>query len=152
MKVIEDKVTACPPHAIRKADVPIILSALPAEWTAGIRSVRLSSSHGENPTVIAFFFPPDGTLMIKSRGFSTERVLRALLTELAGHALGVVFRTYRRLQKRDESRIERVVAPLMDQIMPVIAPIKRPQGHHSWSGLRPFPLTKENTEPNGLSQ
>jgi hypothetical protein len=147
MKVIEDKVTVYPPHAICKADVPIILSALPADWTAGIRSVRLSSSHGENPTVIAFFFPPHGTLLIKSRGFSKERVLRALLTELAGHALGVAFRSYRRLQKRDESRIQRVVAPLMDQIMPLIAPMKRPQGRHSWSGLRPFPLTKENAEP-----
>ena len=121
MKVIEDKVTVYPPHAICKADIPIILSALPAEWTAGIRSVRLSSSHGENPTVIAFFFPPDGTLMIKSRGISKEKVLRALLTELAGHALGVAFRTYRRLQKRDESRVERVVAPLVEEILPQLA-------------------------------
>jgi len=121
MKVIEDKVTLYPPHAISKADVPIILSALPAEWTAGIRSVRLSSSHRENPTVIAFFFPPDGTLMIKSRGFAKERVLRALLTELAGHALGVVFRTYRRLQKRDEARIGRVVAPLVEEILPQLS-------------------------------
>jgi hypothetical protein len=121
MKVIEDKVTVYPPHAICKADIPIILSALPPEWTAGIRSVRLSSSHGENPTVIAFFFPPDGTLMIKSRGFSKEKVLRALITELAGHALGVVFRTYRRLQKRDESRVGRVVAPLVEEILPQLS-------------------------------
>ena len=121
MKVIEDKVTVYPPHAICKADVPIIFSALPADWTAGIQSVRLSSSHGENPTVIAFFHPPDGTLMIKSRGFTKERVLRALLTELAGHALGVVFRTYRRLQKRDESRVGRVIAPLVQEILPQLS-------------------------------
>jgi hypothetical protein len=121
MKVIEDKVTVYPPHSLCKADIPVILSSLPAEWTAGIQTMRLSSSHGENPTVIAFFHPPDGSLLIKSRGFTKERVLRALLTELAGHAVGVVFRTYRRLQKRDESRIERLVAPLVEQILPQLS-------------------------------
>jgi len=121
MKVIEDKVAVYPPHSLCKADIPVILSSLPAEWTAGIQTVRLSSSHGENPTVIAFFHPPDGSLLIKSRGFTKERVLRALLTELAGHAVGVVFRTYRRLQKRDESRIKQLVAPLVEQILPQLS-------------------------------
>ena len=121
MKVIEDKVTVYPPHSLCKADIPVILSSLPAEWTAGVQTVRLSSSHGENPTVIAFFHPPDGSLLIKSRGFTKERVLRALLTELAGHAVGVAFRTYRRLQKRDESRIERLIAPLVEEILPQLS-------------------------------
>ena len=121
MKVIEDKVTVYPPHAICKADIPVIFSSLPAEWTAGVQTVRLSSSHGENPTVIAFFHPPDGSLMVKSRGFSKERVLHALLTELAGHALGIAFRSYRRLQKRDESRVQRVVAPLLEEILPQLS-------------------------------
>jgi hypothetical protein len=121
MKVIEDKVTAYPPHSICKADIPVILSSLPPEWTAGIQIVRLSSSYGENPTVIAFFHPPDGSLLIKSRGFTKERVLRALLTELAGHAVGVVFRTYRRLQKRDESRMERLVSPLVEETLPQLS-------------------------------
>ena len=121
MKVIEDKVTVYPPHSLCKADIPVILCSLPAEWTAGIQTVRLSSSQGQNPTVIAFFHPPDGSLIIKSRGFTKERVLRALLTELAGHAIGVVFRTYRRLQKRDQSRIERLVGPLVEEILPQLS-------------------------------
>ena len=121
MKAIEDKVTVYPPHAICKADVPVIFSALPAEWTAGIQTVRLSSSHGENPTVIAFFHPPDGSLLVKSRGFTKERVLRGLLTELAGHALGLTFRSYRRLQKRDEPRVQRIVAPLVEQVLPLLS-------------------------------
>ena len=41
--------------------------------------------------------------------------------ELAGHALGVVFRTYRRLQKRDESRVGRAVAPLVEEILPQLS-------------------------------
>jgi len=121
MKVIEDKVTVFPPHAICKADVPIIFSALPAEWTAGIRRVRLCSSHGENPIVIAFFHPPDGSLLVKSRGFTKERVLRGLLTELAGHALGLTFRSYRRLQKRDGSRVQRVIPRLVEEILPQLS-------------------------------
>jgi hypothetical protein len=118
MKFIEDKVTVYPPHSICKADIPVILSSLPAQWTTGIKTVRLSSSYGENPTVIAFFHPPDGSLLIKSRGFTKEQVLGALLTELAGHAVGVVFRGYRRLQKRDESRMDRLVTPLVEGILP----------------------------------
>jgi len=121
MKVIEDKVTVYPPHAICKADVLVIFSALPAEWTAAIQTVRLCSSHGENPTVIAFFHPPDGSLLVKSRGFTKERVLRGLLTELAGHALGLTFRSYRRLQKRDASRVQRVIAPLVEKILPQLS-------------------------------
>jgi len=121
MKVIEDKVTVYPPHAICKADVSVIFSALPEEWTAGIQTVRLSSSQKENPTIIAFFHPSDGSLMVKSRGFSKERVLRGLLTELAGHALGLTFRSYRRLQKRDESQVQRLIAPLVEEILPQLS-------------------------------
>lgn len=121
MKVIEDKVTVYPPHSLCKADIPVILSSLPGEWTAGIQTVRLSSSYGENPTVIAFFHPPDGSLLIKSRGFTKKRVLHAMLTELAAHAVGVVFRTDRRPQKRDQSRIERLVAPLAEELLPQLS-------------------------------
>src|ERR1051325_11727371 len=62
MKVVEDKVTVYPPHAICKADVPVTLATLP-KWTTGIQTVRLSSAQKENPTVIAFFHPQDGSLL-----------------------------------------------------------------------------------------
>lgn len=71
--------------------------------------------------MIAFFHPPDGSLLIKSRGLSKERVLRALLTELAGHALGLTFRSYRRLQKRDEPRVQRIIATLAEDILPQLS-------------------------------
>lgn len=121
MKVIEEKVTIYPPHAICKADVPIIFSALPAEWTEGIKTVRLCSALKENPAVIAFFHPPDGSLMMKSRGFTKEQTLSALLTELAGHALGLDFLSHRRLQKRDESRVHRVITPLIEELLPQLS-------------------------------
>lgn len=118
VKVIEDKVTVHPPHALCRADIPVILSALPSEWTGGIRMVRLSSALNENPLIIAFFHPPDGSLMVKSRGVGKERVLCAVLTELAAHALGLDFRGHRRLQHKDESRIRQLVTPLAEEILP----------------------------------
>ncbi len=121
VKVIEDKVAVYPPHSICRADIPVILTALPPEWTAGIRTVRLSSALHENPLVLAFFHPPDGSLLVKSRGISKERVLCALLTELAGHALGLDFRNSRRLQHKDESRIRQLVTPLVEEILPQLS-------------------------------
>lgn len=121
VKVIEDRVTAYPPHAICRADIPIILSALPSEWTGGIRKVRLSSALGENPLIIAFLHPPDGSLLVKSRGIGKERVLCAVLTELAGHALGLDFARHRRLQHKDESRVRQLVTPLAEEILPLLS-------------------------------
>ena len=71
--------------------------------------------------MIASFHRSDGSLLVKSRGFSKERVLSALLTELAGHALGLTFRSARRLQKRDESRVQRLIAPLIEEILPQLS-------------------------------
>lgn len=121
MKIIEDKVTVYPPHSICKADLRVIFSALPPEWTTRVQPVRLSAAIRENPTVIAFFHPLDGSLLVKSRGLTKERVLRGILTELAGHSFGVKFRSYRRLQKRDESRIEAAIAPLVEEILPQLS-------------------------------
>ena len=121
MKVIEDKLTVYPPHAICKADIPAIISALPSEWMVGVQTVRLSSAQKENPMVIAFFHPPDGSLLVKSRGISKERTLRALLTELAARALGVTFLGSHRLQKRDRSRVERLITPLVEELLPQLS-------------------------------
>jgi hypothetical protein len=121
MKVVEDKVTVYPPHAICKADIPVVLSTLPTEWTAEIKTVRLCSSHGENPQLIAWFFPSTGLLNVKSRGISKERTLQAILIELSGHALGVKFLNFRRLQKRDEARVHRLIAPLVKEILPQLS-------------------------------
>jgi hypothetical protein len=121
MKVIEDKVTVYPPHAICKADIPVILSAVPSEWTAGISTVRLCSSQKENPHFIAALHSSNGSLTVKSRGVSKERTLRAVLTELAAHALGLTFLNGRRLQKRDQSRVERLVTPLVGEILPQLS-------------------------------
>ena len=121
MRVIEEKVTVYPPHAICRADVPIILAALPADWSAGIRCVRLCASHKRIPQLIAYQNTFDGSLTVKSRGVSKECTLRAVLTELAGRALGLTFLGGHRLQKRDQSRVERMVEPLVEVILPQLS-------------------------------
>ena len=121
MKVIEEKVALYPPHAICKADIPIILSAVPSEWTTGLTSVRLCASHKENPHFVAALHSSNGSLTVKSRGVSKERTVQAVLTELAAHALGVTFLRGRRLQKRDQSRVNRLVVPLIGEILPQLS-------------------------------
>lgn len=120
MKIVADKIDELPKHAITRDDVRKILSTVPSAWTEDVKVVRLCSSHGQNPTIIASLNLSEGMLLIKSRGLSKERVLRAVLTELAGHSLGLVFLAARRLQKRDESRVERLVAPLVQEILPLL--------------------------------
>ena len=119
MKIIEDKATIYPPHAICKADVPTIFTGVPDSWTEGIQTVRLSAAM-QHPRV-AYFNPFDGSFTITSRGQTKEQTLRRILTELAAHGLGIQFGLGHRLQKRDVSRIRRVVAPLMKEILPLLS-------------------------------
>jgi hypothetical protein len=119
MKVIEDKVTVYPPHAICRADVRAILSAPPAEWIADIETVRLSAADS-HPSV-AFYSNFDHMLTIKSRGCTKEHTLHCIYTELAAHGLGLQFRRWRKLQARDVSRVERIVAPLVEQVLPMLS-------------------------------
>lgn len=119
MKVIEDKVKVYPPHAICRADIPAILSALPPEWTADITTVRLSASH-PYPRV-AFYSRFDHTLTITSRGRSKEDTLYSIFRELAAYGLGILYQRGHKLQACDVSRIERVIAPLVEQVLPLLS-------------------------------
>jgi hypothetical protein len=119
MKVIEDKLAVYPPHAICRADVRTILSTPPPEWVADIKIVRLSAAlpHPE----IAFYSRFDQTLTIKSRGYTKAQTLRHIFTELAALGLGIPFRRGHRLQARDIPRVGRIVAPLVEQVLPLLS-------------------------------
>lgn len=43
MRIVEDKVTAYPPHSLTKEDGKIILDHLPEEWVMDVDPVRLST-------------------------------------------------------------------------------------------------------------
>ena len=119
MKVYEDKVTVYPPHAICRADVRVILSAAPLEWVAGIETVRLSAAD-PHPHV-AVYSDFDHTLTVKSRGCTKGHTLRCIYTALAAHGLGLTFRSLRKLQARDISQVERIVAPLVEHVSPLLS-------------------------------
>ena len=119
MKVIEDKVTVYPPHAICRADVRAILSAPPPEWVAEIEIVRLSAANS-HPHV-AFYSRFNHTLTIKSRGRTKEDTLRHIYTELAVHGLDLQFRRWHRLQACDVSRVERIIVPFVEQLLPLLS-------------------------------
>ncbi|MBE0539782.1 MAG: hypothetical protein IH623_00130 [Verrucomicrobia bacterium] len=120
MKVIEDKVTLYPPHAICKVDVPVILSSLPPAWTEGIETVRLCSSQ-QWPLHRAFYSRFDHTLTICSRGLTKQQTIQATLTELAAHGLGLKFQRWHHLPQREAARVRRVIAPLVEEIVPQLS-------------------------------
>jgi len=119
MKVIEDKVAVYPPHAISKADIPIILSSLPPTWTDGIETIKLSAF--QRPRWIACYFDYNHTLTICSRGFTKWRTIQAILMELGAHGLGLQYQRQHRLQQRDVERLLRVIAPFVEQIVPQLS-------------------------------
>jgi hypothetical protein len=60
-------------------------------------------------------------LTIASRGHTKAGTLHRVLVELAAHALGFKQRTFQPLQARYESRVETLVAPLMDALLPQLS-------------------------------
>ena len=119
MKIIVDKVIEYPRHAISPADVRLILSSVPVAWAANVKVVRLSSSR--SAASVALYSRSVETLTIASRGRSKESTLHRVLEELAAHALGFKQRTFQHLQARYESKVASAVAPLMDELLPLLS-------------------------------
>jgi hypothetical protein len=119
MKLIEDKITVDPPHALSKSDVRLILAAVPETWLEGITTVRLSAAlyQSQNPNHNRF----SKTFVITSRGSTKEQTLWRVLSDLAARGLGVRFLLWHRLQQRDASRVRRAVAPLVAQLLPELS-------------------------------
>jgi hypothetical protein len=119
MKIIEDKVTVDPPHALCKADVHLILAAVPEAWTEGITAVRLSAAlqQSQNKNHNRF----SKTFTIISRGSTKEQTLWRVLTDLGARGLGVQFLSWHRLQARDASWLRRVITPLVEQLLPQLS-------------------------------
>jgi outer membrane lipopolysaccharide assembly protein LptE/RlpB len=119
MKIIVDKIDEYPRHALSKADVRLILASMPAAWTEHVKVVRLSSS--QSAASVALLALPAETLTIASRGRTRESALHMVLAELAAHASGFKRRTFQRLQSRHQAEVNRLVAPLMDKLLPQLS-------------------------------
>jgi hypothetical protein len=116
MKIRADKIQGDPSHALQVMDVARVLAAVPADWTKEISSVRLTNSQDQQS--YAFFSANDGCLTIFSRGSTQEQALRAILTELAAHVIGVNKPFGRRLSNRESQRVHKLIQPHMDELLP----------------------------------
>ena len=116
MKIIVDKIDKYPCHAICRADIHLILSSVPPAWTEKVKAVRLSASRSAYS--VALYNRIDDVLTIASRGHAKDVTLHCLLVELAAHSLGFKLRTFQHLQARYAPKVEGLVAPLMDKLLP----------------------------------
>ena len=116
MKIVADKIDEYPRPALTRADVRLIMSSVPSAWSEHVKVVRLSASR--SATSLALYAHSGETLTIASRGYTKERALHSVLTELAAHALGFKRRTFQHLQSRYRHQVESLVAPLMASISP----------------------------------
>jgi hypothetical protein len=121
MKIIVDKIDEYPGHAISRADVRLILSAVPSSWSEHVKVVRLSSSRSAASVALYAHSASGDALTIASRGRTKERALHCVLAELAAHALGFKHRTFQHLQARYQAKVESLVAPLMDELLPQLS-------------------------------
>jgi hypothetical protein len=70
---------------------------------------------------VALFAHSVDTLTIASRGHTKESTLHRVLGELAAHALGFNHRTFQHLQSRYQAKVESLIAPLMDELLPQLS-------------------------------
>ncbi len=119
MKIIEDKVTVYPPHAICRADVRLIFSSVPSAWTEDIETVRLSAARSAPHT--AYFRRYYRTFTIFSRGHTKEHTLHQVLMELAAVGFGVKFASWHRMQAKDVATLQKAVTPFLDELLPKLS-------------------------------
>lgn len=142
MKIRTDKIDRNPPHGIKSSDVRRILAAAPTEWLADLAEVHLSNALGRNP--YTYFNRYSQTLTIYSRGLTPDQLVCPILLELAAHALGIRHLSGGRFTKADTQRVQRLVQPLADQIIPMLpSGPPRPIYHPSYV-VRPVDLPNES--------
>lgn len=137
MKIHADKVEAAPGHALTIRDVKFILRAVPPAWVQELTVTRLSNSL-DHYRSYAFFSKYDGGLTIYSRRGTKKQAVIAVLSALAAASLGIRLGFGRNTSEAHKRRINRVIQPLVDEIMEeVMPPTKR-----GWWG-HPIPSSHE---------
>ena len=141
MNIHADKIEAGPMHALTVRDVKSILRAIPPAWVEDLTEVRLSNSL-EHHRSYAFFSRYDGCLTIYSRRGTKRQAVIAVLSALAANHLGIRLRMARRTSEADRRRIQRVIQPMVDEVMAEITPLVK----RGWWG-HPVPRTRSTEFP-----
>ena len=137
MNIHIDKIETAPAHALSLRELKLILRAVPPTWVEGLAEVRLSNSL-EYYRPYAFFSRYDGGLTIYSRRGTKKQALVAVLSALAATALDIRTGIGRRHSEPDRRRINNIIQPFVDELMPEIAP--RPK--RGWWG-HPVPASRD---------
>lgn len=119
MKLIEERTTHYPPHALCKSDIQTIMGALPVAWTEDIKRVRLSAALGK--PIIADYSSYNGTLTVASRGRTKESTVAAILSELCAKGLDIPYQRWHHLTFKDRSKINRIIGPLTQSLLPLLS-------------------------------
>ncbi len=105
-------------------------------WVEGLTEARLSNSL-EYCRSYAFVSRYDGCLTIYSRRGTKRDALVAVLSSLAVSSLGIRIGIGRRPSQVDKRRLDRVIEPLVDELLPEITP----QPKRGWWG-HPIPSSR----------
>ena len=129
MNIHTDKIESAPPHALLLSDVRRILQAVPPDWIGELTEVRLANSL-EYYSPYAFFSRYDGCLTIYSRRGTKKQALLAVLSALAAPSLGIKTAMGRRFSEADKHRIDRLIQPVVEELLPVLTPQKKLNAWH----------------------
>ena len=117
MKIHADKIDDGPRHGLSKGEVRLILAAVPAEWVAGLKEVRLANGPGPR----AYMFHSEGRLTIYSRGTTEQQILREVLSALAAPFLNITNVVARSPSGPEQLRLDRYLQPILDQLLTKLA-------------------------------
>jgi hypothetical protein len=145
VKIHVDKIENGTPHALGRRDIRLIFQFVPPDWTKDIKKVRIANSL--DWYAHTFYARYDGCLTIYSRNKTTKQALTSVLMELAAISLGVDHGLRSRPQALS-SRLEKMIAPFEQQLLPLIAPLPRSKGHVSFAGFKElrFPFVPNDLE------
>jgi hypothetical protein len=145
VKIHSDKIEEGPPHALSRRDVRLIFETVPRDWTKEIHEVRIANSlewHSHT-----FFSRYNGCLTIYSRNKTKKQALGSVLSELAAISLHLD-RGLKHRPKAVSDRLAKMTAPLIRQLLPLLAPPHQPKGHVSLEGFKElrFPFVPNDVE------
>jgi hypothetical protein len=123
MKIHADKIDGVHPHALGIRGIRCLLAAVPESWIADLKGVRLTNSLESSPR--AFFSRHDHILVVHARGCTTRQALELILFELAGVHFGYATRHWHTLSAREKSHLQKIVEPLIEELVPVVTPSKK---------------------------
>lgn len=133
VKIYVDKIEGGPPHALTKHDVRLVFETVPRDWTKDIKVVRIANSLEWRSHT--FFARYDGSLTIYSRNKTQVQALAALLSELAAVSLRLD-RGLRYRPKAIRNHLEKMTAPFMHTLLPLLAPPREVNERVSFKGFK----------------